>query len=243
MNEVSEISVSDRPDPTKAAWISHVLPFVAWIFFMGLLGDPTGWKYALRSVVCLGILLALKPWKWNYPPLKARNLPLATLIGVAVCLFWIAPETDFFSRFEGFHRLYLRFGTQMPWDLTLPLERIRYAPDTDGWTFAITRLLGSALVISVIEEFFWRGWLTRWVEKENFLEADPGRISNRSLLIASLMFASIHQRWIAGLLCGLLYGWFYRKTRDIWAVSYTHALTNGLLGLYVLWSGKYEFWA
>lgn len=231
------------PPNARSAWISHVLPFVAWIFFMGILGDPAGWKYALRSILCLGLLLYLKPWKWSYPALKWRNLPLATLIGIAVCLFWIAPETDYFSRFEGFHRAYLTFGTQMPWDLTPPLARVRYAPETDGWLFALTRLLGSALVIAVIEEFFWRSWLTRWVEKENFLEVDPGQVSNRSLWIASLMFATIHQRWIAGLLCGLLYGWFYRRTRDIWAVSYAHALTNALLGAYVLWSGKFEFWA
>lgn len=227
----------------SSAWISHVIPFVAWIFFMQMLGDPAGWKYALRSFLCLGLFLYMKPWQWSYPPLQLKNIPLATLIGVFVCLFWIAPETDFFSRFETFHRGYLRFGTQMPWDLADPLQQVRYAPETDGWFFAITRLLGSALVIGVIEEFFWRSWLTRWVEKEDFLQADPGAVSNRSLVIASLMFATIHQRWIAGLFCGLLYGWYYRKTKDIWAVSYAHALTNGLLGAYVLWSGKFEFWA
>lgn len=232
-----------NPSGDRSAWISHVVPFVAWIFLMGILGDPAGWKYALRSGVCLVLFLVLKPWKWNYPPFRWRNFLPASLVGVAVCLFWIAPETDFFSRFEIFHRLYLRLGTQMPWDLAAPLERVRYAPETDGWPFAVTRLLGSALVIAVIEEFFWRSWLTRWVEKENFLEADPGTVSTKSIWIASLLFATIHHRWIAGLLCGLLYGWFYKKTRDIWAVSYAHALTNGLLGLYVLWSGKFEFWA
>ncbi len=57
------------------------------------------------------------------------------------------------------------------------------------------------------------------------------------------MFSTVHTRWIAGLLCGLLYGWFYRRTRDIWAVSYAHGLTNALLGIYVLTTGKFEFWA
>jgi len=120
---------------------------------------------------------------------------------------------------------------------------VRYAPDTDGWTFAILRLLGSALVIAVIEEFFWRSWLTRWVEKEDFLSVDPGAVSWKSILIASALFATTHVRWIAGLLCGLLWGWYYRKTKDIWAVAWAHILCNGLLGVYVLWSGKWEFWA
>lgn len=235
--------MSESDSSSRDAWISHVVPFVAWIFFMQLLGDPAGWKYALRSGACLLLFLYLKPWTWNYPPLRLRNLPGATLIGILVFLFWIAPETDLLSRFETLHRLYLTVGLQMPWDLAPPLEQIRYAPETDGWPLALVRLGGSALVISVIEEFFWRSWLTRWIEKEDFLKADPGAVSNRALLIASLMFATVHGRWIAGLLCGLLYGWYYRKTRDIWAVSYAHALTNALLGAYVLWSGKFEFWA
>jgi membrane protease YdiL (CAAX protease family) len=235
--------MSDDSLNPSSAWISHVVPFVAWIFLMQVLGDPAGWKYALRSGICLIAFLAMKPWKWSYPPFALKNLTSATLIGIFVFLFWTVPETNFASRFGFFHRGYLTVGTQMPWSLSSPLVLVRYAPDTDGWIFALTRLAGSALVISFIEEFFWRCWLTRWVDKENFLEIDPGEVSTKSIWIASLLFATIHDRWIAGLLCGLVYGLYYRKTRDIWAVGYAHALTNGLLGAYVLWSDKFEFWA
>lgn len=235
--------MSDTESTSRDAWISHVVPFVAWLFFMQALGDPAGWKYAVRSGACLLLFLALKPWKWHYPPLNWRHVPAAIGIGVVVFLFWIAPETDFLSRFETFHRAYLTIGHQMPWELAPPLERVRYAPETDGWVFVFTRLMGSAVVIAVIEEFFWRSWLTRWVEKEDFLQTDPGKISNRALVIAALLFATVHVRWIAGLFCGLLYGAYYRKTKDIWAVGIAHGVTNLLLGLYVLWSGKYEFWA
>jgi len=210
---------------------------------MQLLGDPAGWKYAFRSVVCLALFLYLKPWRWNYPRLNPRNLLSATAVGVFVFGFWTLPETDFAARFETFHLLYMRLGTLMPWQLSSPLERVRYAPEIDGWLFALTRLAGSALVISFIEEFFWRSWLTRWVDKENFLEVDPGQVSVRAVWIASFLFATVHEQWFVGLLCGLVYGFYYRKTKDIWAVGIAHAITNGLLGFYVLWSGKYEFWA
>lgn len=229
--------------PSSRAWISHLVPFVAWIFFMQVLGDPAGWKYALRSVICLAIFLAFRPWQYGYPKLNRKNLLSATGAGLIVLVIWILPETDWASRFEGSHKLYLTIGLQMPWELADPLQQVRYAPETDGWLFALTRLAGSAFVIAIIEEFFWRSWLTRWIDKENFLKQDPGSVSTKAVVIASLMFATIHQRWIAGLLCGLIWGFYYRKTRDIWAVSYAHVLTNFLLGVYVLWSGKYEFWA
>lgn len=227
----------------KDAWIPHVIPFVAWIFFMGILGDPAGWKYAVRSFVCLALFLYLRPWRFNYPRLNLRNLPAAIGIGLFVFAFWVFPQTDFFARFEGLHRFYMTVGVQMPWELSPPLERVRYAPDLEGWFFALTRLAGSALVIALIEEFFWRSWLYRWVQKEDFLSVDPGHFDRKAFWITAAMFASIHHEWFVGLLCGIVYGWFYIKTRDIWAVCIAHAITNGVLGLYVLWSGKYEFWA
>jgi len=236
--------MSDEAKPAdNDAWISHVVPFVAWIFFMKLLGDPAGWKYAVRAAAGLAAFLYMRPWRWRYPRLSLRNLPAAFGLGVFVFGFWIFFETDFVARFEFLHRGYQVLGIQWPWELNPPLAMIRYAPETDGWFFVMTRLLGSALVISFIEEFFWRGWLNRWVDKPDFLSVDPPAISRKALWIGALMFASIHGQWLAGLACGLVYGEFYRRTRDIWAVGVAHAVTNGLLGLYVLWSGKYEFWA
>ncbi len=228
---------------SQPAWVSHVVPFVVWIFLMQVLGDPAGWKYALRAVAGLAALVCMKPWTWEYPPLQMRNLPAALGAGLFVFGFWVFFETDFMARFETIHRLYLTVGLQWPWELNAPLAQVRYAPETDGWVFALTRLLGSALVISFIEEFFWRGWMMRWIDKEDFLSVDPPAISRRALWIGALLFATIHTQWLAGLACGLVYGQLYRRTRDIWAVGIAHALTNGLLGVYVLMTGKYEFWS
>jgi len=63
------------------------------MFIMQMLGDPAGWKYALRSVLCFGLLLYLKPWQY-YIPLRVRNIPLALGVGVAVFLGWIFFETN-----------------------------------------------------------------------------------------------------------------------------------------------------
>ena len=63
MTEKAEPAVYDEKHP-REAWINHVVPFVAWLFFMQMLGEAAGWKYALRSVICLGLFLYLKPWQW-----------------------------------------------------------------------------------------------------------------------------------------------------------------------------------
>ena len=56
------------------------------------------------------------------------------------------------------------------------------------------------------------------------------------------MFGLEHDRWLVGFVAGLIYGAFYVRTRDIWAVAFAHVVTNLLLGLYVLAWGEYTFW-
>ena len=117
-----------------------------------------------------------------------------------------------------------------------------YAPAVCGWPLTLVRLAGSAFVISIAEEFFWRGFLYRWIQNIDFLKIDPGKLAWPAFLGTAALFGAEHAEWLAGVLCGLAYGWLYVRTRDIWAVSIAHAATNLLLGLYVLASGAYQFW-
>jgi CAAX prenyl protease-like protein len=231
----------DDPNAPKDAWIPHVVPFLAWIFLMQMLGEPAGWKYAVRSFVCLGLFLYLRPWRW-YPRLNPRNILPAVGVGIFVYAFWIAFETDYFARFETLHRLYLTVGVQPPWEMAPVPDDVSYAPDVCGWPLTIIRLLGSAFVISFIEEFFWRGWMYRWMLRDNFLKADLGEMDWKMFVAVALMFGFIHDRWLVGFLCGLVYGGFVIRTRDVWAAGIAHAVTNFLLGGYIIWTQKWEFW-
>jgi len=60
---------------------------------------------------------------------------------------------------------------------------------------------------------------------------------------ASVLFATAHLQWLAAVIAGLAYGWLYLRTRDIWATALSHAVTNFILGLYVLSEGAHWFWA
>ena len=63
------------------------------------------------------------------------------------------------------------------------------------------------------------------------------------ILVVALLFGLIHHRWLAGFCCGLVYGALLLRNRDIWAAGIAHATTNLLLGIYVVWAEKYEFWS
>ena len=223
--------------------LAHVLPFLAWLFVAHMLGEPAGWKYAVRSAVCLGLFLYFRPWQW-YAPLQWKHLPLAVAVGLGVFVVWIAGETQFVGQWPAVQAAYQKFCILPPWRLPEPpVDPHAYSPAVAGLAFTITRILGSALVIALIEEFFWRGFLYRWMLRANFLKLDLGTFDWKIFLFVALFFGLEHHRWLVGILAGLAYGWMLIRTRDIWAVAVAHAVTNLVLGLYVVWSGNYAFWS
>jgi CAAX prenyl protease-like protein len=55
-------------------------------------------------------------------------------------------------------------------------------------------------------------------------------------------FALEHHLWFAGLLAGVAYGWLYIRAGNLWVPVVAHTITNGLLGVWVLHTGHWEFW-
>lgn len=239
---VEAVAVDPTATGIRSPTWSHVLPFVAWLFVMQMLGDPAGWKYALRTVLCLGFFIYLRPWRW-YTKLDLKNVPLALGIGVAVFFVWIFVETDFMSRWPAVQEGYLLVLTQPPWKIAEINISDAYAPQTCGWPLTIMRILGSAGVIAIIEEFFWRGFVYRWAISADFLKTDLGTWDPKIFFLVALFFGLEHHRWFVGIIAGIAYGWMVIRTKDVWAAALAHALTNFLLGLYVVWADKYVFWS
>lgn len=235
------------PRPTATAGIqapvwAHVLPFVLWLFLMQMLGDPTGWSYAVRTAAGVAALGYWRPWRW-YPPLSARHLAPAVAIGLAVFAGWVILESPWTVRWPAMQSAYATWGILPVGRLPEPMEHRFYAPEVCGWPLTAVRILGSGLVISAIEEFFWRGFVYRWIVDQDFLNVDLGVFRPGAFVLAALFFGLEHQRWLAGFLCGLAYGWLVLRTRDIWAAATAHAVTNLVLGVYVVATDHYHFWS
>lgn len=235
------------PQRTLQLWLwlrspaaRHILPFAAWILFLAA-GAPAAYKYALRTVVCALLLMACRPWRW-YPRLAVRHLPLAVGAGILACGLWILPEWAGLGGWPQAQELYLRFGImplgKLPvWPVPSP-----YHPDICGWTLTLTRLAGSALVIAVIEEFFWRGWLYRWLIGHDFLQVQAREFEWRPFLLVCLFFGLEHDRWLVGIGAGAIYGGLVLRTGCLWCAVVAHVVTNLCLGLYVIATDSYRFW-
>ena len=228
-------------DPRLRDILAHVVPFAAWIALIYLPGSSSGWTYAVRAAVGLILFLGLRPWR-GYTPLRLAHLPLAALVGFLVFAVWVLPETRWAARWPALQEFYLKFAV-LPWGrVPEAVSPPPYAPETCGWPLAVVRLLGSAFIISFIEEFFWRGFICRWIAARDFRSVDLGVFARNAFFVTALLFGLEHDRWLVGILAGLAYGALVIKTRDLWAAGIAHAITNLLLGLYVLALGEYSFW-
>lgn len=234
MTQQCEMGVEDR----QAVW-RHVAPFVGWVVVMNLPLADLAVRYALQSAVTVGLLLWVRPWRYYGVPVW-RAQPLALLVGVGVFALWVLPEAPLPPAWHPFQEACLRFGVRG--SATGSAGPSPYAPAQCGWLLSTVRLVGSAFVIAVAEEYFWRGFLMRWMKGQPFVRVEPATIGPGLLLIASVVFGLEHSRWLAGVAAGVAYGYLYIRTRDLAASLTAHVTTNFLLGLYVLLTGRYGFW-
>jgi hypothetical protein len=186
---------------------------------------------------------------------KSRGLAIGVSAGLAVAVLWIFPETPWlFERVPGFVSFYNRWLIMPPADWpsyfrpdifpALPSNHpsLSYAPEVCGWALTIAKLIGSAFVISAAEEWFFRGFLYRWLRKGDFLSVDPARYDAQAFWLVVLVFGLEHDRWLAGMMAGAVYGWLVLRTGRIGPAIVAHAITNLALGAYVILSRQYGFW-
>jgi len=105
------------------------------------------------------------------------------------------------------------------------------------------RMLGTAVIVPIMEEVFWRGFLQRYLIREDFESVELGTYSHLSFWGVTGMFVLAHaDQWGVALIWGAMAGYWFIRTRSLGDVILLHAVTNLLLGIYVLATGRWYFW-
>ena len=223
--------------PFNRAALARIVPFVAFMALLALRGampadgawgiDPK-WVYGI-TVIVVGALLA---WFWrDYGELSTQLLPdfkefvLAVVVGVVVFALWISLDAPWM-------RLGEASATFIPVDANSQLQ----------WPLLIVRWVGAALLVPVMEELFWRSFLMRWVENPQFEAVVPQRVGLKAVVLSTFVFVLAHTLWLAAIVAGLAYAWLYVRTGKLWVTIIAHAVTNGVLGVWVVMTAKWAFW-
>jgi hypothetical protein len=220
--------------------IAHIAPFV---LFIGLtMVESRGWLGARYEAVYTTkiaiVAAALWVFRRQYPPFSTAGFPLAVVAGGAGFVVWIALDW-LQSAIPGLQPLI---------DSIMTGGRAGFDPYSgDGSaaaraSFVMIRLFGLVLIVPIIEEIFWRGFLARYLIADDFRNVAQGRFTPMSFLIVTVAFASVHPEVLAALAWGAMINWLYHKTANLWACVVMHAVTNGLLGAYILATGNWRLW-
>ncbi|HYR58229.1 MAG TPA: CAAX prenyl protease-related protein [Chthoniobacteraceae bacterium] len=187
--------------------------------------EPRLWIFPLQTIVCGSLLLR---WRRCYGLKRPARAAFAVAVGALVLAIWIAPQAwmHFPARLAGFDPTY--FGKS-------------------GWAFDVTvalRFLRLVVVVPLVEEIFWRGYLLRILIADPFTDVPIGAFSWRSFAIVTAGFCLEHQPadWPAAILAGALYNLVAYRTRSLSSCVLAHAVTNLLLGIYVMRTGQWGFW-
>jgi CAAX prenyl protease-like protein len=122
-----------------------------------------------------------------------------------------------------------------------PLEQLKDDP-TWAYQFLAIRLFGLAIIVPIIEEFFLRGFLIRFVMDVDWFKIPFGKVDKLGLITSVAFPMLMHPgELFAAFVWFSLVTWLMLRTKNIWDCVAAHAVTNGLLGAYVIWSGEWQF--
>lgn len=215
--------------------IAYVVPFAVFMIWLGLadyipLAQP--WESVARVLVlaaviwlCSGHLVA----RFRFPHWMG-----SVLVGVGVFVLWVAPD----ALMPGWRDSWL-FQNSITGQVKVSIPEAELANPLVLWL----RIARAAILVPILEELFWRGWLPRWIQDNDFERVPLGRYTTFAFVVTALLFASEHGAfWEVGLLAGIIYNWWMWRTKSLGDLVLAHAVTNACLSGYVLITRQWQYW-
>jgi CAAX prenyl protease-like protein len=205
--------------------------FIRFLADQGLFTLEATTLYYLYPVKALTVGYLLYLFKGHYDDLNFRdlaNIPVtlaACAIGLLVFVLWI----------------------NMHWTLSAAVEPEGFNPAllpgrNNQIVMTFFRIAGAVLVVPLMEELFWRSFLIRYIIDKHFDNVPMGTFTWVSFLLTVILFGLEHNFIYAGIMAGIFFNLVLYKTRSLAQCVLSHTVTNLALAIYVVYTGKWEFW-
>jgi hypothetical protein len=248
------LSLSFIRSTMRNPWIVFLLPFVLFMLVGSLEPTPAvpggqkiglaipyagyPWVYTAKIAITVTAMLAVMSGYRQFPLRVSWWGLLTGVLGGAV---WVG-----ICRLRLEERLLGPLGLGPVLGLGVrsgfnPLEQLRDHAAW-AWSFLAIRLLGLVVVAPVVEEFFLRGFVMRLPLGPRWWSVPFGKVNGAALVAGTLLPMLMHpQELFAAAAWFSLVTWLMVRTRNIWDCVAAHAVTNLLLGIYVVASGQWQW--
>jgi CAAX prenyl protease-like protein len=109
------------------------------------------------------------------------------------------------------------------------------------WIFF--RVAGSVITVPLAEELAFRGYLIRKLIARDFEHIPLNRFTWLSFLLSSVLFGLLHDRWLAGIIAGMLFALALYRRGQLGDAVVAHVTANALIAAYVLVYAKWALWS
>ena len=225
-----QVEVSRKRHPS----IRFIAPFALFLAALGTFSylslNPV-WAAPLWFLIFVPICIVCWP---KEVPVWPKHWFASIGIGAGVFVLWIAPEV----LIPGYRNLPL-FSNSIFGHIhsSLPAAALH-----NRWVLA-WRTARAVIVVPIVEELFWRGWLMRWLIDNDFERVPLGKYAPFAFWVTAAMFASEHgPYWDVGLLTGVVYNFWMIRSKSLADCVLMHAVTNGALSAYVIAAGQWQYW-
>ena len=204
--------------------------FCALTFLADKFGaDSRYWMYALKTFIGAWIIWEMRPF---VPEMRWAVSWEAIVVGIAVFVAWVG--------LDPYYPMNHAFFKPTPNDVWDPFGRFG-AGSAVAWALCCIRILGMTFVVPPLEEVFYRSFLYRYFVRTDFVEMPLNRFHPTSFIVTSALFGLMHYQWLPGILCGMSYQWLVLRKNRLGDAMTAHAITNCLLGIWVVWKGAWNF--
>ena len=213
--------------------VPYVLPMAVFLVLLSMGGIPGlgPLEYPVRVAILAAVI-----WIFSRPVLDLRmpHWVGSVLLGLAVFVVWVAPDV-----------LWPHYREHWIFQNSLTGKVASSVPgEYRGNTLVLVfRAIRASLIVPVVEELFWRGWLMRWLIRNDFLSVRLGEYARDAFWITAALFAVEHGPfWEVGLLAGVAYNWWMVRTKSLGDCILAHGVTNAVLSAYTVFGGHWQYW-
>ena len=209
----------DGPPPAVAAYLAPLVAALATALVTSIWSDGAlDLWYGARIATALVVLLLVRR---DMPRLSFSAPYLPVLLAAGVCAIWIP--------WGGAE------GSALAADLAL-------LPGPGRWAWIAARVAGSCLVIPLVEELAFRGFLLPWLASPRSEDEPARQWTWLAVFVSSAAFGALHERWILGTVAGLAFAAARLHRGRLGDAVLAHALSNAGIAAAVLLGGRWDLW-
>ena len=222
-----------RENMAKSPEHARFLPFAIFLMITVASGMMGGnfmfWGYALKVFVGVWMVWEMRRF---IPEMRWSFSWEALAVGIVIFIAWVGLDPLYPK-----NHLLFKDTKESIWN---PFAHFGEGSGI-AWALIVIRIFGMTIVVPPIEEAFYRSLVYRYIIKYDFTKVALHHFDGLALALTSLLFGFAHFQWLPGILCGLAYQALVIRRGHLGDAMTAHAITNFLLGVYVVWKGG-EAW-